>query len=481
MVELEMGPYCIDIDECAESEKRGEPNPCGEAKCVNKEEHYECMCDDDKQYHHMGKCMDKEQVYDYTSPFSEMGQCYSNQCYGESLGQVSYATCCCEIGNRWEADFGNIVCDECPVAGSSAQEELCGNLHLNSASSSVISASSSIDNPEIGACYTERNTFEDVTFEECCCATSLMPIEWGHERRPCTGLHYRTFYTQCPSGKGSIEGRDIDECQVFGGDKLCVGGACINQIGGFACTCQEDGYYWEEGKCVNFNECTLKGTYCVGGKCTDTDGSYHCECPPGEEEIDATCQPRHNMMANLPIVPIVDFEEPSTCYVTENCDEYYIYRRDISQRDCCCDNGLSWGTKDQCFECSGQDDRLKQLCHNWESPNELFDTDEVYPTEEIYPTVMPTYDNIDEFEYDDMDTNRPFSDQPKRPKLPTGGRAAPVSVNVEEKIITTNKAFSCGLPGGCGHGSCIQSPRGVKCRCHKGWKKTRQGKCIVRL
>ena len=114
------------------------------------------------------------------------------------------------------------------------------------------------------------------------------------------------------------------------------------------------------GNCVNFDECSLKGTYCVGGKCIDTDGSYTCICPEvtifrkqillsnyrwntgnpfiskisnhfkGQEENNGICQTPDHMMAIVDNqVQVTDFDEPSSCFITESCDNKYKLRKFI--------------------------------------------------------------------------------------------------------------------------------------------------------
>ena len=209
-----------------------------------------CECAGHNEYHYRGKCIpehdDDPNDYSNYSPFSEMGHCYSDTCTGNSLGQVSYAECCCEAGNRWVADVGFDECSICPDLDTSDRDDLCGATSL-SQSVDASDYSSVVDIADLGACRTERQTFNDVTFEQCCCSTTLLPIEWGPDRQTCIGLRSREFYSQCPSGKGMLNGHDIDECEIFGSETICPGGACINQMSSFACTCQNEGYYWDEG------------------------------------------------------------------------------------------------------------------------------------------------------------------------------------------------------------------------------------------
>jgi len=317
------------------------------------------------------------------------------------------------------------------------------------------------------------------------------------KKRACIAKHTRGFYGQCSSGPGQIFGQDINECEVFGASKLCPGGACINQLSKFACTCEQDGYYWENGNCVNFDECSLKGTYCVGGKCIDTDGSYTCECPEGQEENNGICQTPDHMMAIVENqVQVTDFDEPSSCFITESCDDKYKLHTQMSHKECCCSQGLSWQTQSQCFNCTGQSDLLDRLCvtddYSSSDQSELedftdgdsfeLDGDDIYDIgvfdsndQSESENYAPTYDNL-ESEYD---SSSMIPDQPRKRPINIG-REAPISLRVQEKIPISNRAFACGLPGGCGRGQCVQSRRGVSCHCNKGWKKNRQGKCAVR-
>lgn len=105
--------------------------------------------------------------------------------------------------------------------------------------------------------------------------------------------------------------------------------------------------------------------------------------------------------------------------------------------------------------------QLTQLCQNdyedtTNNPNtvESFDDMDMVKNEDIYLTDtdnsesdnygLPNYDNGGgmEFQYDDTDINRPFSDQPRKPPAKSGGRAAPISVHVEEKLWIIDSAIS---------------------------------------
>ena len=109
-----------------------------------------------------------------TSPFSENGMCYARGCSGRSLGRATYAKCCCEMGSSWEAETGAFSCDRCPKVGSQEHKAMCGS--ASSHQSAV--DHHEIDTRDLGVCQTERDIFNDISFEECCCATSLNPSQW---------------------------------------------------------------------------------------------------------------------------------------------------------------------------------------------------------------------------------------------------------------------------------------------------------------
>ena len=88
--------------------------------------------------------------------------------------------------------------------------------------------------------------------------------------------------------------------------------------------------------------------------------------------------------------------------------------------------------------------RLEQLCGNekepeetWEPVEDLDDAVYLIDDSESMESMTQNYGMTnyeDQMEYDDTDMNRPFSDQPRR-RLPTGGRAAPISTRVDEKEL----------------------------------------------
>ena len=115
-------------------------------------------------------------------------------------------------------------------------------------------------------------------------------------------------------------------------------------------------------------------------------------------------------------------------------------------------------------------------------------------TKNVFETMKESiYDNsIYSSSYND--DNSLISDQPKRRFKPyrgdrnrhdrdrgsKGNSAAPISDPQPEKHGKSRGAFACGLPGGCGHGDCVKSPRGVTCMCHVSWTKNQMGRCINR-
>ncbi|XP_078610908.1 uncharacterized protein LOC144881612 [Branchiostoma floridae x Branchiostoma japonicum] len=66
---------------------------------------------------------------------------------------------------------------------------------------------------------------------------------------------------------------DTNECA----SKPCQHGQCVNQDGGYKCTCSPG---WTGQNCQqDINECMEKT--CGHGDCVNNDGGYKCTCSPG--------------------------------------------------------------------------------------------------------------------------------------------------------------------------------------------------------
>jgi len=532
---------CEDINECEVVD-----DICGDPRlgitCINQQGGFRCACDNPNEIYYHEKCIKKASAdqsavteSNAESPFEELGQCHVGTCDGRPLKYgISYAKCCCELGNKWTT--GDDQCSMCPQRTSPQWNDLC---QLEVVDFNKPSLSNQVR--ETGMCHAELVDKEGLTFEECCCSTKVNPLWWGENRIPCSGTHQSDFHEQCPSGNGAVNGQDIDECAVFGEDNLCPSGRCIDQPKGFACTCDRTGYYWTNGKCANFDECSLPAVYCNGGKCQDTEGSYICTCPQGQEEINGRCQyppiPALNsysssseyglsgVAANAPKEGSLDFSEKNVCFSTTECDMTSIQDTHVSHSECCCTGGGAWGKEMACVTCPEQfTPEYEKLCGATNQPEE----EPIYtepPTEESVTVENETDDNsIEDMsdesdlsesdDYSDLydlpeesiydnsiysssynDDNSLISDQPKRRFKPykandrakqdrgnrnNSNKAAPISDPQPEKHGKSRGAFACGLPGGCGHGDCVKSPRGVTCMCHVSWTKNQMGRCITR-
>ena len=71
---------------------------------------------------------------------------------------------------------------------------------------------------------------------------------------------------------------DLDECST--GTHACIHGDCVNNIGGYTCSCVNG---WEGVNCAtDINECQEQGHGCLNGAtCENTVGSYVCVCGAG--------------------------------------------------------------------------------------------------------------------------------------------------------------------------------------------------------
>ena len=64
------------------------------------------------------------------------------------------------------------------------------------------------------------------------------PIWWKDSANPCLTYNEDGFFSQCPDGEGTIDGDDINECDLFGEANLCAGGVCLDRPREFACACE---------------------------------------------------------------------------------------------------------------------------------------------------------------------------------------------------------------------------------------------------
>jgi len=505
--------HCEDINECAGK------NVCGDEqegiKCINLPGDFECRCEDPNKIYSQMECISPDQLVSFdnsvSSWYEEVGTCYLENCFGSPVRRdVSYSTCCCDIiANKWTHSSEPDTCSSCPTHPSSEWNNLCqpSDFSYHRQVPDVVH-----DSEPRGLCHAENLNQESTTLEECCCSTLINPLWWGSSNTPCLKENEAGFYQQCPSGNGNARGENIDECLLFGEDNLCPGGRCIDLPSRFQCTCTRSGYYWTGNQCENFNECSLPNVYCRGGTCIDTEGSYECICAPGEEESDGRCQVRHEpMKAMLKPEAILNFAENNICYSSSDCNMAEIQQTSTSRVDCCCNGGGAWGSEDACTTCPELfSAAYEQMCSIEIGINVLASKDTYQVTTETNSVTAKTEKSVTEpsIENDlysdsiysdsdymmnyDYESSMSLADQPqrgfqpikvgsgRRHKTPSMNKAAPISNIMDTEKIRSRGAFACGLPGGCGHGNCIKAPRGVTCKCHRGWQKTNQGRCVVR-
>lgn len=445
------------------------------------------------------------------TPFSEWGQCYRGECQDhQSLGAFTYSRCCCGHGTHFMQETGEITCSTCPAPGTDEYDELCAMSDDASSLSDYVVSSNLKYNIDYGTCNTVEGEFDDVSQDECCCAGTVTPISW--EGKSCPDQSTSGYLKMCKFGKGyDLNRNEIDECLIFGDEKLCPGGQCFdNGSSGYKCGCEEPGYYWDprSQNCVDFDECVSR---CKGGECTDTDGGYLCICPEGETEIDGMCQKSVSGMPYRALVQnkqeTVDFNKPAKCFsdrgaVDIGCDAPFATEWGVTFNQCCCEGkGGYWGTESQCFACDNSiakdlscnslDDEnstgsLSSSSSSNESDN-TFNPDQFQPdyddsNDNAFPSYDPSEDSQNEFDdsslpgYSSMDDDV-SSIMGNLPSTNSDSRAVPISNPAIEQTGSNN---FCGLPGGCQHGSCVATQFGVTCKCDRGWTKHRTGACTVR-
>ncbi|CAJ1066457.1 latent-transforming growth factor beta-binding protein 1 isoform X2 [Xyrichtys novacula] len=209
--ESQEGQGCVDVNECELLS-----SVCGEAKCVNVDGAFLCMCPSGQEYNIMvAKC---EPVP--TASLVERKECYyhlndENLCESVLTSHVTLQECCCTLGAGWG---DNCEVHPCPVNGTDQFNQMCPS---------------------------------------------------GQGFIPSEDLLYGV-----PT---SDSYKDADECKLFG-QEVCKGGFCLDTEGSYECYCKTgQDYDAARLECKDINEC-LDESVCVGGQCLNTDGSYMCFC-----------------------------------------------------------------------------------------------------------------------------------------------------------------------------------------------------------
>ncbi|KAL5971131.1 Fibulin-2 [Taenia solium] len=280
------GKECVDIDECAEEEKHGDPqNPlCGSHQvCVNTVGAYRCvtLTDCPKGFH---RTSPKASCTDINECATGDAKCGLNMHCENTLG--SYR-CLCERGFKNINDTACVDINECEVF---RPEESCPDKRAR--------------------CVNTAGSYR------CICPNGFV---W----------HSYPVYA-C---------RDVNEC-VLGIDTCGPDHRCVNEEGGYHCECAK-GYRlnWDNRTCIDINECAEKGSgaLCQSGICVNTIGSFHCDCPSGFrlgkggncvdinecQERDGICTSRH---ARGITFSCVNLHGSYRC-VSERCPSMYVKQK----------------------------------------------------------------------------------------------------------------------------------------------------------
>ena len=150
---------------------------------------------------------------------------------------------------------------------------------------------------------------------------------------------------------------------------------CSNTEGSYVCDACQIGYTFENGSCVNVNECEdteLNAAevcaYSTDGRnreeyrvgvCIDTDGSYSCACPPGTEVDNIRCSTSglngtYDYMGVQ--YPHVTCTYHPTCVNTNEC-----LNDPCPNQKTCNDIGPTWYYNYEFFRCCGGQDIVEDL------------------------------------------------------------------------------------------------------------------------
>ncbi|XP_046415905.1 fibrillin-2-like isoform X1 [Neodiprion fabricii] len=231
------------LDECAIR-----PGICGNGKCTDKTDGYECQCFPGYE-NKRGSCVDIDEC--------RLGKCKGGNC----VNLPGKFECHCPPGFVVSGD--NEYCtdhDECQDTGMCANGR-CINMDgshkcecndgysLSPGQNACADIDECLDNPRIclnGRCENTQGSYH------CVCQPGF------------TASRDNTFCV------------DMDEC-VSG---MCDNGKCVNMEGSFKCVC-DPGFRLgpDHRHCIDIDECQSQP--CHNGRCVNTPGSFWCECHVG--------------------------------------------------------------------------------------------------------------------------------------------------------------------------------------------------------
>ncbi|XP_029674893.1 fibrillin-2-like isoform X2 [Formica exsecta] len=288
-----------EVNECALR-----PDICGDGKCIDTKEGYECECYPGFTRKPGGRCEDVDECL--------LGYCQGGICHN----QPGSFTCDCPPGfvvsgdGRYCTDH-----DECQDTG------MCTNGHCINMNGSF--------KCECNDGYTlspTRNTCIDINE---CAQNPNICINGG-----CENL-MGTYRCICDNGyEVDATGKicsDINECELE--DSLCSGGQCRNTPGSFQCICPTGMRYNTQNQmCEDVDECEELGPdVCFNGVCINTLGAYECECSPGYVLDNTGYICRNNRKGSC-----------WTKMVDGRCENNLP--RVALRSECCCSVGVAWGS-----------------------------------------------------------------------------------------------------------------------------------------
>ncbi|XP_053395370.1 mucin-like protein [Mercenaria mercenaria] len=291
----EDGDKCTDINECDDHQ-----NLC-EHQCLNTDGLYECTCNNGYRIssRNSSLCNDINECDDAIHNCSQMCvnedggfkcECYKGYSFnlttwkceqedlsicdetnidcsytaGCTLDKDSTATCFCE--NGFELSANRTACvdiDEC-------ERNVCPQLCINTAGRFKCE------------CYSGYQLQDDLTCKEC-----DFPF-WGRNCEnecKCTGRGNLDCNPIrgciCEEGwQGDTCDDDIDECDILTDPCYNVRQECVNVPGSYVCRCK-DGFYENQGRCEDIDECSDLIWNDCEETCFNTIGGYTCGCSEG--------------------------------------------------------------------------------------------------------------------------------------------------------------------------------------------------------
>ncbi|XP_043673250.1 fibrillin-2-like isoform X2 [Vespula pensylvanica] len=232
------------INECALR-----PEICGNGKCVDTKEGYECECYPGFTKRN-GRCEDIDEC--------QLGYCQGGTCRNYEGSFI------CQCPPGFTVSGEGKYCtdhDECQDTG------MCNNGHCINMNGSF--------RCKCNDGYTlspTKNTCIDINE---CTENPRICLNGRCENTP------GSYHCICQSGftpsRDNTFCVDMDECSTSG---MCENGKCVNMEGSFKCVC-DSGFRIgpDQSHCIDIDECL--SAPCQNGRCINTLGSFRCECHPG--------------------------------------------------------------------------------------------------------------------------------------------------------------------------------------------------------